>query len=149
MRHVKEMHLRTSWIELPIDSFPSLADGIPFEEPPPPPPPPPPVEMPPIEIDADVPNDVKRAVESAIETQVNFGLLLQLRPDAPLGSMRRRETSCLLSLVGCTIAGEGDGGAGRLRLEVCCNDYVVCICTLRSKGSKGAATDLLILRARL
>jgi len=39
-------------------------------QPPPPPPPPPPVEMPPIEIDADVPNDVKRAVESAIETQV-------------------------------------------------------------------------------
>ena len=134
MRHIKQMEVRTSWLELPCDAFPSLADGVPSDlEPPEPEPPapapaievrrrpcrevspglisprpaptrrrPPPTsvravatdpaasscrgpshpalphhlalpatsQMPPIELDANVPDDVKKAVEEQIAAQV-------------------------------------------------------------------------------
>ena len=31
LKHVKQVDVRTSWAELPPESFPSLADGMPFE----------------------------------------------------------------------------------------------------------------------
>ena len=75
LRHVKKVDVRTAWTELPPESFPSLDDGVPYEpsadEPPPPAPPPPvPIEVPPIELHADVPDAVKAAVEDAIAQQV-------------------------------------------------------------------------------
>lgn len=77
LRHVKHIDLKTTFAELPPDSFPSLHDGIPFEpvkeeeaETPPPPPPAPPVELPPIELHADVSDAVRAAVEEQIAAQV-------------------------------------------------------------------------------
>ena len=75
MRHLKSMDLRSNWLDVPPDSFPSLGDGVPWApepEPPAEPPaePPPPVEMPPIAIDADLPEDVKKSVEAQIGAQV-------------------------------------------------------------------------------
>jgi len=75
MRHIMEVDLRQSWLELPPDAFPSLNDGVTSElldeaEPAQPPASAPAVEMPPIELDADVPADVKKAVEDQIAAQV-------------------------------------------------------------------------------
>ena len=75
LRHVKKMDIRTSWAELPPESFPSLMDGAPYvpapaEAPSPAPPAPAPIEVPPIELHADVPDSVKAAVEDAIAQQV-------------------------------------------------------------------------------
>ena len=75
LRHVKSIDVRTSWAELPPDSFPSLLDGVPIEAPEPDaveeaPPPSPPVEMPPIALQADVPPAVREAVEGQIAAQV-------------------------------------------------------------------------------
>lgn len=72
LKHVKEVDVRTSWAELPPDSFPSLAEGLPVEDEAPPPAPEPPkyVEPPPIELHADVPDAVKAAVEAQIAAQV-------------------------------------------------------------------------------
>ena len=73
LKHVKEVDVRTAWTELPPASFPSLSDGSPIEptpEAPEPPPPPKPVELPPIELHADVPDAVKMAVEEQIAAQV-------------------------------------------------------------------------------
>ncbi|KAL1495662.1 hypothetical protein AB1Y20_016528 [Prymnesium parvum] len=76
MRHVKEIELRRSWIELPCESFPPLADGVPSgqseldEEPAEAPAAEPVVEMPPIELGPDVPEALKAAVEEQITRQV-------------------------------------------------------------------------------
>ena len=75
LRHVKEIDVRTSWAELPPSSFAPLGEGIevdPLAEPEaaPAPAPPPSIEIPPIQLDADVPDDVKQAVEAQIAAQV-------------------------------------------------------------------------------
>jgi len=76
LRHVKEVNVRTSLAELPPESFPSLADGMPVERSAAPAVEAPaatpvaPIEVPPIQLDADVPDAVKAAVEAQIAQQV-------------------------------------------------------------------------------
>lgn len=75
LRHVKEVDVRTSWAELPPSSFPPLGEGIEYDpladaEPAPAPAVAPPIEIPPIELHADVPDAVKEAVEAQIAAQV-------------------------------------------------------------------------------
>ena len=80
LKHVKEIDVRTSWNELPPESFPPLDTGVEFDpeqlaaeqaaamaEPVEPPKP---IEIPPIELHADVPDAVKEAVEAQIAAQV-------------------------------------------------------------------------------
>jgi hypothetical protein len=73
LRHVKQIDVRTTWAELPPESFPSLSEGVPVEPTPEESPAveePPPIEIPPIELHADVPDSVKEAVEAQIAAQV-------------------------------------------------------------------------------
>jgi len=75
LRHVKEIDVRTSWAELPPASFPPLGTGVevdPLAEAPAAtaPAPPIPIEIPPIELHADVPDAVKEVVEAQIAAQV-------------------------------------------------------------------------------
>ena len=73
MRHVKEITTRSCWTELPPASFPALADGLPTEAAAPPADAAPAAEAaapPPIALDIEVPDDVKRAVEEQIAQQV-------------------------------------------------------------------------------
>jgi len=72
LKHVKAVDVRTSWAELPPASFPSLSEGVPYEPAPPPSEAPAvvPIEIPPIKLDADVPDAVKQAVEAQIAAQV-------------------------------------------------------------------------------
>jgi hypothetical protein len=71
LKHVKQVDVRTSWQEQPPDSFPPLSEGLPVEpEPEPEPEPPAYVEPPPIELNADVSEAVKAAVEAQIAAQV-------------------------------------------------------------------------------
>ena len=73
LKHVKTVDVRTSWAEMPPESFPPLMSGVPYEPAPEEPPaeaPPPPIEIPPIELHADVPDAVKQAVEAQIAAQV-------------------------------------------------------------------------------
>jgi hypothetical protein len=77
LKHVKEIGVRTSWTELPPGSFPSLAEAVPIEpapeqeEPSSPGASFKPVELPPIELHADLPDAVKEAVEKQIQAQVD------------------------------------------------------------------------------
>jgi hypothetical protein len=92
MRHIKNIDVRTSWLELPCDAFPALTDGVAAslaDAPSPEAQPPSSIEvcrelavptvlfspalfsqMPPIEIDLNLPSDVKQAVEEQIANQV-------------------------------------------------------------------------------
>jgi len=72
LKHVKEVHVRLSWAELPPASFPSLSEGVPYEPAPPPSEAPAvePIEIPPITLDVDVPDAVKKACEEQIAAQV-------------------------------------------------------------------------------
>eukprot|EP00966_Prymnesium_polylepis_P055365 1280449-Prymnesium_polylepis.1 len=92
MRHIKNIDVRTSWLELPCDAFPALTDGVAAslaDAPSPEAQPPSSIEvcresavpivlfspalfsqMPPIEIDVNLPSDVKQAVEEKIANQV-------------------------------------------------------------------------------
>mmetsp|Transcript_21904 Transcript_21904/g.42637 ORF Transcript_21904/g.42637 Transcript_21904/m.42637 type:complete len:111 (-) Transcript_21904:340-672(-) len=81
MRHMKEITLRNSWIELPPSVFPSLVDGVPCDDaaaetdakdeaetPPAPPPPPPPPE--PDFSELELPPNVLQSVQEALRSQV-------------------------------------------------------------------------------